>query len=129
MRTLAFALCATALCGPAAASSGLTVKVREALAAWSPTEVMHENRALGIALPQRKINHETYRNLIEWLCANSDIGRVDLSEIKEIYVLNASVRQGYVFEGGAKECREIGEGPRRNVNVPLLDRTRLHTNQ
>jgi len=127
MRKLAIALCVATLCGPAAASSDLTESVKKALAAWSPTEIILEDGLLGIALPQKKVTNETYSVVVEWLCANVSSGRISLKDVKEIAVVNRFGGQGFVFEGGAGQCRGIADVPRGKVNVPLLDRTRLWT--
>lgn len=100
-------------------------EARDALELFSPISINKKGANLIVVLPQRKITNTIYEAVMLFgLCARVQTQGYSLQNIKEVTILNQHKAQGYVFEGGAKECRELGESD--NAKIKLLGRTHLY---
>ncbi|MDV2504674.1 MAG: hypothetical protein RX318_12080 [bacterium] len=101
--------------------------VRKAVEMWGPIVVKMRPVTLRVVLNQQQITETIYEAVIfAGICAFVQAGLIDISGIEEIEVLNRFGYQGYVFEGGHQECRELYKTPRDRRNLHLLGMSRLY---
>lgn len=73
----------------------------------APKQITFDQGQVVIVLPQRQITDLIFGGILNSICFSAhqgaDWGKIP---VREIYVLNEFAVQGWVFEGGAAECRE-----------------------
>lgn len=105
-------------------------KIQKSLDMWQPKEVKVQRGVVTIISKERRITDTIYQAMItSGLCMGTLSQPNSLDGISEIRVLNQFGRQGYVFDGGDAECGEIVELPRNKIEMYVLSRTHMHTNQ
>jgi len=72
-----------------------------------PKYVIVEGSNLIIAFNERRINAPMYEGTIAYLCALSEVDKVDLNGIAIIAIVNEYGRQGFVFELINSSCKVI----------------------
>jgi len=90
-------------------NTALAKSVAPSLKAYSPISVLEQNGDLYVQLPRPEITDEIYSNVIQ---AGFCLGKMfnetaDWSDIKSISIINEAKTQGFVFNGGEKECEAI----------------------
>ena len=129
MRKLAVALILV-LGAPIALASMVEEQAKQSLEMWEPNEVRVDGESLTVISKERRITDQIYRAMIvSGLCMGTLPRPNSLDGVSEIRILNQFGRQGYVFEGGAKECEEINNMPANETEIYVLGRTHMHTNQ
>ena len=96
-----------------------------ALMMWDPLDVQHEEQTLMVRAKERRVTQTIYQAMILGICGFVGSGHIALEGVREIVIINQFLAQGWVFEGGAPECEEVSRVPLRDINVPLLSRSRL----
>lgn len=105
-------------------------KIQKSLDMWQPKEVKVQSGILTILSKERRVTDTIYQAMItNGLCMGTLSQPGSLDGISEVRVLNQFGRQGYVFDGGASECGELVELPRDKIEMYVLSRTHMHTNQ
>ncbi len=95
-----------------------------ALEMWSPISIEKQGATLNVVLPQRSITDQIYKAaMLSGLCLHVQYSGIRLDGIREIEILNQFGAQGYVFEGGANECRGLGELMSDGAYIRLLGQT------
>ena len=98
-----------------------------ALEMWAPLEIKRDGTVLMVRAKERRITRPIYLAMMKaGLCAFNGAGRISLAGIREIVIVNRFVGQGWVFEGGQAECKEISNSKdRKRGEILLLERTRM----
>lgn len=100
--------------------------VAKNMAPWSPLSVDLSGKWLVITLDQPRITDAIYNAaLMGGVCATVWSSSDEWPDIEEVRILNRFGRQGYVFEGGAPECAEVGELNGQKAKFFVLGRTRM----
>lgn len=118
------------LWAPMVMASSIENQAKQSLEMWEPNDVRVNGESLTIISKERRITDQIYRAMIvSGLCMGTIPHPRSLDGIAEIRILNQFGRQGYVFEGGKKECEEINDMPASETEMYVLARTHMHTNQ
>ena len=97
-----------------------------ALEMWAPIDIVQDNETLVVLSKERRVTRQIYTAMISYgLCAFAGTGYISLDGIEEIVIVNRFAGQGYVFEGGEPECREVIEAPAGESDIYVLFRTHL----
>ena len=113
---------------PTAAGEGVgpVSDIQKAVEGWGPLAVEMRPVTLRVVLNQQQVTETIYEAVIlSGICAFVQAGLIEISGIEEIEILNRFGAQGYVFEGGAQECRGLEKIPRERRNLYLLGMTHL----
>ena len=111
MARIALAFAALMLWG-AAALGGPAEEGRVAAAGWSPWAVSQAGNTLVVVLSNLKVSERIFRAvLLTGICFQVRAGTIALEGIAEIRVLNLHRGQGFVFAGGAVDCRLVSLRP------------------
>lgn len=109
-----------------AAQSQTENLILEYTKAWQPIGIKLDNKVLTIAYNQDRITKEIYNAILQYgICASSYTETWE-QEISEIQILNKHAYQGFVFEGGHKECNEAGKLIGDKVKFYILNKTHLY---
>lgn len=128
MRQLVWVLVLLMSVSPVAYTVSVSEQVEESLEMWEPSSVAYEDGSLIILAKERRVTDQIYQAMISGICMGM-ISRPDsLSGVTEIKMLNRFGRQGYVFEGGESDCKELNEMPMNQTEIHILGMTHMHTN-
>lgn len=101
----------------------------QTLKSWSPLSVAIKNKTIIIISNKEKVSEKIYNSmLLLGVCGTvwSNDSEV-LEGATEIHILNSHKRQGYVFEGGAQECKELGKLKGKESDFFILGHTHLYS--
>lgn len=102
---------------------------KQSLLMWDPIEIRVEDESLTIISKERRVTDQLYRAMIvSGLCMGTILSPSSLDGVSEVKILNQFGRQGYVFQGGKKECEEVNNMPANKTEMYILGLTRMHTN-
>lgn len=101
-----------------------TGALKKSLTPWQPISISNENSRLTIKLPQPQITNTMYKNIIPSGVCSVVWDGADLPDVKSVLVVNEFGKQGYIFEGGTPECKEMGELSGEQSSIYLLGKTR-----
>lgn len=94
------------------------------LKSWSPVSVEVNDGVLLIALPHRRVTDQIYHAVIQsGVCSSLWLSSNHWDGVEEVRVLNESRAQGYIFEGGERECAVMGNMP--DTGLFIAGKTRL----
>ena len=89
--------------------------------AWQPLAVDLNDGVLIIPLNQNRITNKIYSAIMQHgVCLSASLEK--WNGVKKIVITNKSVNQGFVFDGGYNECKEVLSN--KKVNIALLGKTR-----
>jgi len=74
---------------------------------WHPTMTL-DNKVLTVQTKENRVSEDMYQAVLNGVCTSLWTGDKKWKGIKEIQILNKFSKQGYIFEGGEKECVELG---------------------
>lgn len=98
--------------------------LNKSLTLWQPVSVSNENSQLTIKLPQPRITDAIFKQVISAGVCSVVWDGTDLPDVKSVLVVNEFGKQGYIFEGGTPECKEMGELSGEQSSIYLLGKTR-----
>lgn len=112
------------------AANSVEEYAKQSLEMWEPNEVRLDGQSLIIIAKERRVTDKIYRAMIaSGLCMGIIRRPNGLDGISKIKVLNQFGRQGYIFEGGEEECKEVNDIPANEVEMYIIGRTHMHANQ
>lgn len=127
LRGMGAALIAWA-CLAGAARADAVADARVALEMWDPVSVEVRGSSLVVVAKERRVTAKIYEAMIyAGICLWAGTGRVALAGVSEVVILNRHRAAGWVFEGGAGECRRIADAPSSEAKVMILGRTHLYS--
>lgn len=98
---------ASAMLGVPALADPVPPAIPQAVKLQAPKQIAFDQGQVVIVLPQPKVTELIFGAAMNSICFSAhqgaDWGKIP---VREIYVLNQFAVQGWVFEGGAAECRE-----------------------
>lgn len=98
--------------------------IKPNLKLWQPDKVELNEGVLSIVLPQDQITDKIFNSVLSsGVCGSLWVNEKYWDGVTEIQVLNRHSKQGYIFEGGERECAEIGVLPKADDYI--LGKTRL----
>jgi hypothetical protein len=97
--------------------------ISKALELWKPTSITISNGRVLVVTRQRSVTDDIYQAMVAGICM-AEIGSPgSLGGISEVAIVNAFSRQGFVFEGGSQECRELNDMPGNKTKLWILGKT------
>ena len=114
------------LCPALSLAGSLEHAISKSLVSWNIQSVQHSGKSLKIITNENKITDSVYRAMVGGICMGQLMEPQSLSGISEIQILNKWKKQGYVFEGGGKECQDFNNLPIKDTKIYILGKTHMH---
>ena len=128
MKKIIWVMLLLIMVGPVAHAQTVTKQTEKSLEMWQPHSITSRNGSLIVLSKERRVTDQIYRAMIGGICMGTIKRPASLSSVKEIKILNRFGAQGYVFEGGRKQCKKINDMPMSKTKIYILGRTHMHTN-
>ena len=113
--------------GQHASAQNATEEAAQALAMWQPVSIERVDFALIVTTKERRVTENIYQAMmLAGMCAFVQAGRIRLAGITGVVILNRFEASGWVFEGGASECKSIMAFPRDARSLRLLGHSHLY---
>lgn len=113
------------LCPIVSFADSIEHSVSKKLSSLNVETVQHSGARLKIISNENKVTDSIYRAMIGGICMGYLMEPESLSGITEIQIVNRWDKQGYVFEGGGKECQEYNNLPVTDTKIFILGKTHL----
>ena len=115
------------VCFTGVASADAVTDAKKALEVWDPVSVEMRQSSLIVVAKERRVTAKIYNAMIyAGICLWAGTGRVELSGVKEVVILNRFRASGWVFEGGAEECKRMANVPFSKVNLMIAGQTHMY---
>lgn len=102
--------------------------INEGLIPWSPKRIVEiEEGKLRIILNSNQVNETTYYAVLKTgICLTKVIMKKEFSGIREIQIINQFERQGFVFEGGERDCKKmLNSSSKKTLNGETISEQEL----
>lgn len=99
--------------------------LKSALELWAPNSITVEESIATIITKENRVTETIYTAMVGGICFKTLTVPDAFIKIAEINFLNKHGYQGYVFEGGGKECKEYVKLPTKQAKIWILGRTHL----
>lgn len=97
--------------------------IKEYLQAWQPIGINLNDGILVIPFKQERITNKIYMSILKnGVCLSASLEK--WQGVKQIVITNKYAKQGFVFNGGYKECKEATKLIGNKVELYLLGRSR-----
>lgn len=102
--------------------------ISKSLTPWGPLNIEIKHRNLIITTKERRVTDTIFLAMItDGLCMNYYFNKHLLDGISKITILNKFNYHGYVLEGGADVCAQIGKMKNNNnIKFFILSKTHLY---
>lgn len=116
--------CTLTLCSsPAVFAASIEDQVKKSLETMDIKSVHHTGNRLKIVTNEKRLTTLIYKSVISTICMGQLWQPQSLTGISEIKVLNFFDHDGFIFEGGDAECKELNKTPGNDLEIFILSKT------
>ena len=100
--------------------------IKNNLISWNIKSVRHYGKTIQIISTDNQITDTIYTTMVSGICMGYLSNPDPISEVSEIQILNKWGKQGYVFEGGERECKEHNNLPIKETKIFIFSKTHVY---
>lgn len=100
-------------------------KISSAIAEFQPNGIEFADGKVRIAVPQARVSEQQYKLMIKSICYLQWSGKLSLSPLNELIILNEHVWSGWVLETPGNACDTLGKKNSDEFSSSLMDFSHL----